>query len=113
MGLNIGIEVSRQSEVYMCEGSNPRGTIEEIEQSFFRFLNHKFPLGGFGGGWVSLRKDYKGIEKYDFDIRMFKYGSEFQENGYKMEQMWMAMTEYIYGEFSHMEGIEMRTYWSG
>lgn len=108
MGLNIGIEVKVQADGYGNYGNNPLGTIEEIEQSFFRFLKHKFPLGGYGSGWVHLRNDW-----YDFDVRMFDYGSEFEKRGYTMNQMWMAITEYIYSEFSHEHGIEMRTYWSG
>lgn len=64
MGLNIGIQVLQQSEGWGNFGSNPIGSIEEVEQSFFRFLNHKFPKGGFGHGWVHLSKNYNGKPYY-------------------------------------------------
>ena len=108
MGLNIGIEVKKQTEGYGYEGYNPKGTIKEIETRFFEFLNNKFPKGGFGEGWVNLDED-----GYDFDVRMFRYGSEFEESGHKMDDMWLAITEFVYDNFSHVSGIEMTTYWSG
>lgn len=109
MGLNIGIEVKKQNDSWGCEGSNPHGTIEEIEERFFEFLHNKYPLGGFGRGWVSF-DDKK--QKYDFDVRMFKYSLEFSNN-YPDADMYLSIAEFIFKEFSHMEGVEMRTYWSG
>lgn len=109
MGLNIGITVKKQSEGYMQEGSNPKGTIKEIEDRFFEFLNKKFPLGGFGGGWVSFN-DKNG--EYDFDVRMSSYSREFSEH-YPDADMYLAITEFIYREFSHHEGVNLKTYWSG
>ena len=107
MGLNIGVEVRKQAEGYMCEGSNPRGSIEEIEKDFFAFLSNRFPEGGFGGGWVSLKPRGK-EEWYDFDVRLFGYGKKVD-----VSAMYLAITEYIFSHFSHVDGIEMRTYWSG
>lgn len=107
MGLNIGIEVKKQTEGYGNDGFNPKGTIEEIEKRFFDYLYDKYPLGGFSHGWVSERGG-----KYDFDLRMSKYGTIFKEN-YPEADIYLAITEFIYQEFSHIEGIDMRTYWSG
>lgn len=117
MGLNIGIHVKRQREGYGEDGMNPKGTPDEIEADFFDFLDKKFPKGGYGGGWVDLKQGesylFNGKPYYDFDVRMNGYGSNFQNNGYTMEQMWLAIAEYIFDHFSHMEGIEMQSYWSG
>lgn len=116
MGLNIGIRVKKQDDGWGNFGHNPLngiGSIEEVEKSFMRFLELKFPKGGFCGGWVSLSKWSEDKEWYDFDVRMHKYGGEFKNNGYEMEQMWLAITEFIYSSFSHEHGIEMETYWSG
>jgi len=110
MGLNIGIKVKEQDDTYGGEGSNPEGTIEEVEKRFYDFLNERFPKGGFGGGWVHYNTS---THVYDFDVRMFRYSLEFEDKGYELKDMWLAITEFIYGEFSHLEGIEMRTYWSG
>lgn len=108
MGLNIGIEVLAQTEGYGEYGHNPKGSPEEIERRFFEFLNNKFPLGGFCGGWVH----FDGKE-YDFDVRMSHYSGDFISHGYRENDMYLAITEFIYQEFSHMEGIKLRTYWSG
>lgn len=108
MGLNIGIRVEKQEEGYMIDGRNPKGSIKNIEKRFFDFLHKKFPLGGFGGGWVNLYKD-----GYDFDVRMFSYASLFQDNGYTQDEMYLAIAEFIFKEFSHIAGIKMQTYWSG
>lgn len=111
MGLNIGIHVKKQSEGYGNEGCNPKGSQEEIEDRFFEFLNNRFPKGGFGGGWVHTPMEEKGV--YDFDVRVFRYGSELEANGYKVKDMYLAITEFIYENFSHLEGIKLETYWSG
>lgn len=108
MGLNIGIEVRKQPEEYMSHGCNPKGDLLDVEEGFFAFLHTKFPDGGFGKGWVSLRRERDGAEWYDFDVRLFGYGSQIDS-----DTMYLAITEYIYQHFSHVEGIEMRTYWSG
>lgn len=108
MGLNIGIYVKKQSEGYMQDGRNPKGTEKEIEERFFKFLNDKFPEGGFGHGWVNAHG-----KEYDFDIRIFSYGNEIREHGYNQNDFYLAIVEFIFNEFSHIEGIEMRTYWSG
>lgn len=110
MGLNIGVEVKKQSEGWGEQGKNPQGTIQEIENRFFKFLRNKFPKGGFGGGWVSYSETDK---EYDFDVKMISYGTKFVENGYHQDRMYLAIVEFIFGEFSHLEGIELKTYWSG
>jgi len=108
MGLNIGIIVKKQTEGYGCDGYNPKGTISEIEKTFFDFLNKKFPKGGFGDGWVMMNE-----KEFDFDVRIFNYGNEIKNNGYELDDFYLAMTEFIYKNFSHLEGIQLRTYWSG
>lgn len=108
MGLNIGIEVRKQDEGYMQYGSNPKLEGDELEADFFAFLHTKFPDGGFGGGWVHLTKRHKDEWWYDFDVRLFNYGEKVDSAA-----MYLAITEYIYKHFSHVDGIEMRTYWSG
>jgi hypothetical protein len=109
MGLNIGIKVKKQQDGWGSEGRNPKGSIDDIEKYFSDFLYKKFPLGGFGNISVSYDKE---SEEYCFDVRMFKYSSEFDEN-YPDANIYLAITEYIYHEFSHIEGIKLKTYWSG
>lgn len=109
MGLNIGIEVKKQNDSYGNDGRNPKVEIAKLEDEFFEFLHNKFPLGGFGKGWVSFNEREN---EYDFDVRMFSYSSEFNKN-YPDTDMFLAITEFIYKEFSHLEGIKLRTYWSG
>lgn len=110
MGLNIGIRVKKQIEGYMCEGYNPKGTIDEIEERFFNFLYNKFPKGGFGKGWVSFNEMKN---EYDFDVSILKYGDLLNKNGYNQKDIYLAITDFIYQNFSHIEGINMTTYWSG
>ena len=72
----------------------------------------------FGGGWVSHSEGgsawpFGGKPHWQFNVRMFRYGGEFEKNGYTDMDMWLAMTEFVYLSFSHHEGIEMTTSWSG
>ncbi len=118
MGLNIGIYVKAQPTGYGETGQNPQGTPQDVENQFFNFLGKRFPKGGFGGGWVSYSKGgsawpFDGEPYWQFSVRMFQYGSLFEENGYEMENMWLAITEFVYQNFSHHNGIVLETYWSG
>jgi len=105
MGLNIGIYVKKQDQGNMCNGCNPKGTIEEIEERFFSTLNKKFPKGGFSHGWVVLSNN-----EYDFDLRIINHGDVLMKNGYTFIAVYLAITEFIYKEFSHVEGIKLSTY---
>lgn len=107
MGLNIGIEVKRQRDGYGDYGRNPELGSKDLEQEFFAHLRERFPKGGFGGGWVNVGK-----EVYDFDVRMFRWGSEFESSGYAITDMYSAIFEFVLKHFSYHE-IEARTYWSG
>ena len=111
MGLNIGIHVKKQDQGYMLDGFNPKGTIEEIEERFFSALNKKFPKGGFTHGWVLLKSNrYNNDLEYDFDLRIINHGSVLAENGHTFDNLYLAITEFIYNEFSHIEGIKLSTY---
>lgn len=117
MGLNIAIYVKKQREGYGEEGRNPKGDNKQIEADFFDYLHKRFPDGGFGGGWANESKGgsawpFDGAPYYEFNVRMFRYGDEFEKTGHTMTEMWLAITEYIYENFSHMEGIQMQTSWS-
>lgn len=114
MGLNIGAHVKAQSEGFMCEGRNPKGTPEEVEERFFAFLNEKFPEGGFGGGWVSFGKRFDAEKDWwDFDVRMFSYGADFCRHYESITVMYLAIFEFVLGEFSYTDWIESETYYSG
>lgn len=108
MSLCIGIHVRKQSEGWGEYGHNPHGNTEELQQSFARFMEHKFPNGGYGYTDVSLGK-----EDYNFCVGMPSYGSKLKEAGYEMGQIWLAIVEYAFDEFSHLEGVKLETYWSG
>ena len=111
MGLNIGIEVEHQDDSYGAGGRNPQGTPEEVEARFFAFLRERFPEGGFGMGWVHLRPQYNGERWWDFDVRMFGYGSEFRQD---QTVMYLAIYEFILSEFATTDGgLVTRAYWSG
>jgi len=109
MGLNIGIEVKKQSLGF--GGSDPNPSMVNLEDDFFEFLRSKFPKAKdcFGGGWVSL--DNEGV--YDFDVRMFGWGSDFRNNGYDLREMYLAITEFIYNKFHLYENLKMEVYYSG
>lgn len=109
MGLNIGIRVLAQDEGFMSHGSNPKGTMEEVDSRFFDFLNAKFPQGGFGRGGVSKSKRYDGKEWWDFDVRMASYSSEFGDKN----EMYVAIFEFIVGEFGVVDGLDTQAYWNG
>ena len=53
------------------------------------------------------------IKKYSEIIVVRAVNSEEFKKNYPNADMYLAITEFIYKEFSHMEGIEMKTYWSG
>lgn len=107
MGLNIGVCVKKQAEGYMDHGRNPQMGLPELEEDFFRFLNERFPEGGFGPGGVSLSRRHDGEEWFDFDVRPARYGSDCD-----VDALYLAIVEYVFGQFSHSEGIVMETYHS-
>jgi len=57
---------------------------------------------------------YINEEEYDFDIRMNSYGfgDKFREL-YPDADLYKDLVLWIFDNFSHNEGIELRTYWSG
>jgi hypothetical protein len=74
MGLNIGFRVKQQLEGYMREGSNPRGTLEEIGQQVRAFIEERVPGGGYTVHDPTLHDGW-----YGFDIRPSHYGSELKD----------------------------------
>ncbi len=107
MGLGIGITVKRQLEGQPFEGYNPKGTQEEIEQEVEQYLRKRFPNEkslpfGFD---VLIRKD-----DYEFRASIPRHGSELQEKGYLVDDVYLGFTSYILDHFSSSEGINMHVW---
>jgi hypothetical protein len=102
MGLNIGVQVKRQEEGFMSNGSNPKGTREEVEEQFDTFLREKFPEDAYNPS-VCLRTD--GV--YDFDVRL-----DYKWNNYDSTPMYMAILEFVLKHFSAGYGIDIHVYHS-
>ncbi len=98
----IGLYVKRQPEGWGEYGCNPKGTADEIEERLDELLNERFPNGGWGGTGVTL--PYGMDEEYCFDCQVFDY----KQTG----PLTLALLEFVLGEFSVMNGIEMHTFWS-
>lgn len=102
MGLVIGVHVERQVEGFMCYGQNPQGTREEIEERYIVFLENMYPDAPFAPGVSVSDKDYR------FDVQIdYNWTSEEQN------RLYLAITEFVYSQFSHVDGIHMTTFWSG
>lgn len=111
MSLIVGVRVRRQDEGHMGYGQNPKGSKEEITKRLWEHLEKALPRGGWGGVGVSqptARNDW-----YDFDCQVFEYGGVLNLNGYTQHDLYLAMVGFILQEFSVIEGIEMKVYWSG
>ena len=111
MGLNIGMEVQQQEidgGLYGEPHILPKESLEELNEKFFDFLEQRFPNHGemFGHSvevWVA--------GTYTFDCRMDHYGHEFGKAGYKMEQLYQAIFEFVLTIFSY-DDLQVRTYHS-
>lgn len=101
MGLNIGVQVKRQHEAFMSYGYNPKGTREEIQAEFDRFLRGKFPDDTFTLA-VELQRDK---EMYVFDVHMC-----YKWNNYDSTPMYLAILEYVLSHFSADYGIDISIY---
>lgn len=113
MGLNIGIEV----QVYKEDPQPKDEDVKMVEARFFAFLQERFPEGGFGGGWVS-KKPVHGNEfgrlEWDFDVRMFSYGSDFRKADRDINDMYRAIFDFILQEFPMYDGsLDCHVYYSG
>lgn len=97
MGLNIGIEVKRQDDRYMSYGSNPKGTIAEIEAAFKSFLHQKFPGETFNPS-VTFREQE---QVYDFDVYMHYRDAT---------HLYLAILEFVLEHFSIDYGIDAHIY---
>ena len=112
MGLNIGIYVKKQLEEYMSYGSNPKGNSEAVEEELWTFLLAKFPNAQETFGvHVSVPERVGGL--YDFGIRFTHYASQFEQAGYSMGAMYLALCEFVLDHFSENYGINMEVYYSG
>lgn len=116
MGKIIGIVVKKQQgESYLHPGY-PRKPIDELAEQFRAFLQARFPLaqGDYG---ASVQKNIIHGDDYDMEfwIQPYKYGEYFDLRGYgdNNDVLYLAMVEFIFSKFSHIEGIEMKTFWSG
>jgi hypothetical protein len=102
MGLVIGVHVKRQVEGFMCYGRNPSGTREEIEANFVAFLCERYADCPFSPG-VSVSDQY-----YGFDVQIGYHWTTEEQN-----RLYLAITEFVYSQFSHVDGIHVTTFWSG
>ncbi len=88
----------------MCNGYNPRGTIKEIEERFENFLQEKLPEKSFAPGVYFNERD----KEYSFDAQI-----SYDWSGDEQDRLYLAMVEFIFNNFSQVEGIDMKTFWSG
>ncbi len=108
MGLNIGVRVKRQYEAYMSYGCNPKGTREEIEDRLYAELLEKFPKSeSVPVPTVSISE-----EEFEFDIRFARYAKEFNEAGYEVQEMYLALLDFVLSHFSADYGIDIHVYHS-
>lgn len=99
MGLNIGVYVKRQLEGYMSAGTNPKGTVEEINADFDTFLRGKFPDEVFTPSVTLNEQD----EQYNFDVYM-----DYRDT----DLLYMAILDYVLSHFSADYGIDIHVYHS-
>lgn len=114
MGLNIGVRVKQQEEGFMRLGCNPKGTLEEISADVREYVESRVPNVSTNDSEkvaytvhdVELRDGW-----YVFDVRVRNYGGHLP-NG-DIEPIFHALLTWASTQFSHEDGIEIRTYWSG
>ena len=115
----IGIFVKKQSP--MMEQGYPIESIEKLRKQYWAFLEKKLPgmKDNYSANieYFEKAKSACGPDGYDFEfwVQPIGYGRYLRAAGYEDPQhlLYLAMAEFIFDKFSHIEGIEMKTYWSG
>jgi hypothetical protein len=115
MGLNIGVKVKQQREGYMEEGSNPKGTLEEISERVRAFVESKVPnvstdpdypdIGAYTVHDVELRDGW-----YVFDCRPGRYGGRMPE-GFDTHDITHALVDWVLDNFGSSD-LEMQVYFA-
>jgi hypothetical protein len=84
----------------MSYGSNPGGTIAEVNAEFDAFLRDKFPNDAFN-------PDVTLSDTYCFDVHL-----SYDWNNYDSTPMYLAILEFVLSHFSAGYGIDLHIYHS-
>lgn len=111
MGLNIGIKIKKQHDSYGNDGVNPRGSKTDIEESIDKLLAEKLGDDYSEVCFPSVIVPEKPGDWYEIDIRLVSYGNKMKNHG--SGDIIKILTNWAIDNFGHLEGIELKTYWSG
>lgn len=106
----ISIYVKRQRGEPYIRDPFPQKDLGPLGMEFNTFMETRFPLAASTYSCNIENHDKDWVEVW---IQPILYGKLFEKKGYKYDELWMAMVEFIFSHWSHIESIEMRTSWSG